>query len=50
MKLPHTSSARMGADWIMAESVFIGRYSGLTPAMLEYVITTVAPSARTLVR
>lgn len=39
-----------GADRIMNESVFIGTYPGLTPAMLDYVITTVTKLTKTLRR
>lgn len=31
-----------GADRIMNEAVFIGTYPGLTPAMLDYIIETIA--------
>ncbi len=37
-----------GADRIMNESIFIGTYPGLTPAMLDYVIATVTKLATTL--
>lgn len=37
-----------GADRIMNESVFIGTYPGLTPAMLEYLISTITKLAKTL--
>jgi CDP-6-deoxy-D-xylo-4-hexulose-3-dehydrase len=30
-----------GADRIMNESVFIGTYPGLTPAMLDYMVETI---------
>lgn len=39
-----------GADRIMNESVFIGTYPGLTPAMLEYMIATITQLTRTLSR
>jgi CDP-6-deoxy-D-xylo-4-hexulose-3-dehydrase len=30
-----------GADRIMNESIFVGVYPGLTPAMLDYMIETI---------
>lgn len=39
-----------GADRIMNESVFIGTYPGLTPAMLDYVINTVTKLTKLLSR
>ena len=35
-----------GADRIMNESIFIGTYPGLTPAMLEYMIETIRQFCR----
>ncbi len=39
-----------GADRIMNESVFIGTYPGLSKAMLDYVVETIAKLASTLRR
>ncbi len=35
-----------GADRIMNEAVFIGTYPGLTPAMLDYMVTTIRQFVR----
>jgi len=35
-----------GADEIMHQALFLGTYPGLTPAMLDYVITTIRAFAR----
>ncbi len=35
-----------GADRIMAEAVFVGTYPGLTPAMLDYMATTISNFAK----
>jgi len=35
-----------GADRIMNETVFIGTYPGLTPAMLEYMAETIVKFVR----
>ena len=35
-----------GADRIMNESVFIGTYPGLTPAMLDYMVETIVKFVR----
>ena len=35
-----------GADRIMNESIFIGTYPGLTPAMLDYMIESITRFVR----
>ena len=35
-----------GADRIMNESIFIGTYPGLTPAMLDYMIENITRFVR----
>lgn len=55
LKKDHPAAFRVigelsGADRIMNESVFIGTYPGLTPAMLDYLIATITKLTKSLSR